>query len=77
MASHILIERPDKSVTLVRSGLDTPSEDALTEHEKIISELQNQINLLSLPVDNEDVCPKCSSNDVIWTCYCNNCKECV
>ena len=65
MARHIIIERPDNTVTIVRSGLDAPSEDALTEHEKIINELYNQINLLTLPVDNEHKCPKCSTNDVI------------
>lgn len=22
-------------------------------------------------------CPKCASKNVIWTCYCNECNECL
>jgi hypothetical protein len=25
----------------------------------------------------KSVCPKCASEDVIWTCYCNCCHECM
>jgi hypothetical protein len=25
----------------------------------------------------KSVCPKCASEDVIWTCYCNRCQECM
>lgn len=29
-------------------------------------------------INNEtSVCPKCGSEDVIWTCYCNKCNECM
>lgn len=28
-------------------------------------------------IDIKSVCPKCASEDVIWTCYCNRCQECM
>lgn len=27
--------------------------------------------------NQNNVCPKCGSVDVIWTCYCNECNECM
>lgn len=29
------------------------------------------------PAVIKSVCPKCASEDVIWTCYCNCCHECM
>jgi hypothetical protein len=36
---YIAIKRPNGTITIVRSEAETPSEDPLTEHEKIINEL--------------------------------------
>ena len=41
MENVIMIKRPGNLVTIVRSRLDTGSDDKLTEHEEIINELYN------------------------------------
>jgi len=46
MATFIVIERPNGTVTIVRSELETPGESPLTEHEQIINELFNKIKEL-------------------------------
>jgi len=43
MAKHIVIERPNGVVTIVRSEIETASEEPLTEHEQIINELYNKV----------------------------------
>ena len=48
MAKHIVIERPNGVVTIVRSELETPSETPLTEHEQIINELYGKVKNLGL-----------------------------
>lgn len=48
MAKHIVIERPNGIVTIVRSELETPSETPLTEHEQIINELYSKVKNLGL-----------------------------
>ena len=48
MAEHIVIERPNGKVTIVRSRLETASEDELTEHEQIINELHSKVKDLGL-----------------------------
>ena len=48
MAKHILITRPNGSVTIVRKELETGSETPLTEHEKIINELQEKVENLTM-----------------------------
>lgn len=45
MAEHILIIRPGGRIaTLIRSKIETASEDPLTEYEEIINELWNKLN---------------------------------
>jgi hypothetical protein len=48
MAKHIVIERPNGIVTIVRSELETATEDPLTEHEQIINELYSKVEKLGL-----------------------------
>lgn len=48
MAKHIVIERPNGIVTIVRSEIETPSEEPLTEHEQIINELYSKVKNLGL-----------------------------
>lgn len=43
MPKYIIIERPNGIVTMVRSELETPSENPLTEHEQIINELWKEL----------------------------------
>jgi hypothetical protein len=46
MAKYIPINRGNGYITIVRSALETTSEDPLTEHELIINELYQQIQKL-------------------------------
>jgi hypothetical protein len=60
MAKSILIERPNGMVTIVRSELETASEDALTEHEEIINELYSKVKESdSLPCVSGLFCQMC------------------
>ena len=53
MAKYIVIERPNGVVTIVRSEIETGSEEPLTEHEQIINELYSKVKKLDLtPVSN-------------------------
>lgn len=47
MAKHISIKRADGKITLVRSKLETASENKLTDDEIIINELYERIQILS------------------------------
>lgn len=42
MAEYISIKRPNNSITIVRSKIETASENELTEHEQIINQLYNE-----------------------------------
>lgn len=53
MAKHIVIERPNGTVTIVRSEIETASEEPLTEHEQIINELYGKVKNLTTPVVRE------------------------
>ena len=53
MAKHIVIERPNGTVTIVRSEIETASEEPLTEHEQIINELYSKVKNLCLFSNNE------------------------
>ena len=44
MAKYILIDRPNGGVTMVRSKIESPTEEPLTDHEQIINELYDKIN---------------------------------
>jgi hypothetical protein len=46
MENYNVIERPNKTVTIVRKGLNTATDPPLTEHEKIIDELIEKIKKL-------------------------------
>jgi len=41
-----MINRPNNMITMVRSKIETSSEDPLTEHEEIINDLYNQLKKL-------------------------------
>jgi len=56
MAKYIGIERPNGMITIVRSGLETASEDPLTEHEQIINELYSKVKNLNKPAVINQVC---------------------
>jgi hypothetical protein len=45
MAQYITINRPNGQITAVRSSLDLASEIPLTEHEQIINELYQKLNI--------------------------------
>ena len=47
MAKYIVIIRANGTTTMVRSSLETASEDPLTEHEEIINELYVKVRELS------------------------------
>lgn len=49
MAKYIVIERPNGMVTMVRSIIETASEDPLTEHEELINELFSEVKKLNIP----------------------------
>ena len=38
---------------------------------------ESEVKKLNIPAVIKSVCPKCASEDVIWTCYCNRCHECM
>lgn len=59
MAKHIVIERPNGTVTIVRSEIETPSEDPLTEHEQIINELYSKVKNLGLFSVKHRLCTNC------------------
>lgn len=56
MAKYIEIERPNGMVTIVRSELETGSEEPLTEHEQIINELYSKVKNLNIPAVIKSVC---------------------
>jgi hypothetical protein len=58
MAKYILIERSDEFATLVRSEIETASENPLTEHEIIINELYRKLQNKTI-LDNKLICPNC------------------
>lgn len=58
---QIVIRCPKSKV----EELKTLIRSKLSEWEEITTNNQN------------NVCPKCGSVDVIWTCYCNECNECM
>ena len=39
-----------------------------------IEAIDQALNLAGVS-NNEAVCPKCASKDVVWTVYCNDCNE--
>jgi len=51
------------------------TEEKYLEAQKIIDEYNNEQE--NKQYVNDSVCPKCGSEDVIWTCYCNVCQECM
>lgn len=51
MSKSIIINRPNGYVTLVRSEVESSSEEPLTEHEQIINELYNKIKDLNKDVN--------------------------
>lgn len=54
MAKHIVIERPNGTVTMVRSELETASEDPLTDNEQIINELFAKIKNLNMYIRQQN-----------------------
>jgi uncharacterized protein with PIN domain len=83
MAKQIIIERPNGTLTIVRSELETASEDPLTEHEQIINEQHIKIKKLTLFNSTRkalQLCPKCNGQGTVckppwiagdvheWTC---------
>jgi len=68
MAKQIVIERPNGTVTIVRSELETASEDPLTEHEQIINELHSKVKnlgLFSVTRSALQLCPKCNGQGIV------------
>lgn len=75
---YIAITRPNGMVTMVRSEPETASEDPLTEHEKIINELnklyQAAINIRSIKLV---MCKRCGgSNMYQHTKTKDKCEDC-
>jgi hypothetical protein len=58
------------------NGRETHNEMFKQGIEAAINELK-QLKLLDLHIVIKSVCPKCAYDDVIWTCYCNRCQECM
>ena len=56
MAKYIVIERLNGVVTIVRSEIETASEEPLTEHEQIINELYSKVKKLNLTLVSKSVC---------------------
>ena len=52
-----------------RRGADTEMIDPVIIREAIDKAIRVMAS------KHESVCPKCGNDDVIWTCYCNKCKE--
>lgn len=54
MAKHILIDRGNGFSTLVRSEIETASEDPLTDNEILINELYNKVKNIGVLDDVSD-----------------------
>lgn len=46
MSKHITIKRPNGSIVIVRSVIESATEDELTLHEQIINELEKENQVL-------------------------------
>jgi len=67
MSKYIVIERPNGMATMVRSIIETASEDPLTD-EEIINELCSKVKNLNIPAvvwQSEQLCPICKSDDLL------------
>lgn len=59
-------------------AIEQGDEELAESYKNHISSIESAIKILSNERRNEQyerVCPKCGTDDVIWTLYCNNCNE--
>ena len=69
MAKHIAIQRPNDLITIVRSGLESATDNPLTEHEEIINEQYKRIKELEgKPIKDCSTCKYRLNNPYIEPC---------